>query len=159
LRDIHYLDWCLSETTRMYGPATSILLRQARTHTYIHNIPIIEGTGIKIEMLASHYNPNIYKDPFQFDPTRWSIQDAENHPFSFGGFGSGAHSCIGKQLALLSSKIIICVMLLRYDNLEVEDGEKVQMVTRGLYQPTFFRNVLTKRQQTEEERETAQRVR
>ena len=100
----------------MYGPASSILLRQATTHTYIENIPIVQGTGIKIEMLASHYNPRIYKDPFKFDPARWSSQDPDTHPFSFGGFGSGAHSCIGKQLALLTTKIVVCVMLLRYDS-------------------------------------------
>ena len=109
----------------MYGPATSILLRQAKSDTYVENIPLLKGTGIKIEMLASHYNPKIYKDPFNFDPTRWSITDPDNHPYSFGGFGSGAHSCIGKQLALLSSKLIICVFLLRYDEIRIKDADKI----------------------------------
>lgn len=27
IRSIDYLEWCLNETLRMYGPATSILLR------------------------------------------------------------------------------------------------------------------------------------
>lgn len=103
----------------MYGPATSILLREAKSDTYIENIPILKSTGIKIELLASHYNPKIYKDPFTFKPNRWSMQDPESHPYSFGGFGSGSHSCIGKQLVLISSKIIVCILLLKYDDFEI----------------------------------------
>jgi len=130
----------------MYGPATNILLRQAKTDTYIDNIPILKSTGIKIELLASHYNPKIYKDPFTFDPTRWSVQDPENHPYSFGGFGGGAHSCLGKQLALLASKLLVSVMLLRYDKVEIEEEAKIEMVCRGIYQPTPFKSILHIRQ-------------
>lgn len=96
----------------MYGPATSILLRQAKQDTYLENIPILQSTGIKIEMLASHYNNKFYTDPHVFNPYRWEHREID--PFAFGGFGGGSHSCIGKHLAMVSSKIIIAVMLLRY---------------------------------------------
>jgi cytochrome P450 len=134
----------------MYGPASSILLRQAKSDTYIDNIPLLKGTGVKIEMLASHYNPKIYKDPFKFDPARWNITGPENHPFSFGGFGSGAHSCIGKQLALLSSKVIVSVLLLRYDEIQIKEADKIEMVCRGFYQPTAFKTTLIKAQNRQE---------
>jgi hypothetical protein len=32
----------------MYGPATNILLREAAQDTFIDNIPILKGTGLKI---------------------------------------------------------------------------------------------------------------
>jgi len=40
----------------MYGPATSIMLREAAKDTYIDNVPIRKGTGIKIELMGNHYN-------------------------------------------------------------------------------------------------------
>lgn len=66
-------------------------------------------------MLASHYNPNIYKDPFKFDPLRWQDQDPD--PYKLGGFGLGPHACLGKSLALLASKIITTVLLFRYQKI------------------------------------------
>jgi cytochrome P450 len=48
VRDIEYLEWCLLETTRMYGPGSSILLREITQDAYLDNIPIVKGTGFKI---------------------------------------------------------------------------------------------------------------
>lgn len=48
IRSIEYLEWCQNETLRMYGPATSILLRETTADTYIDNLPVMSGTGIKI---------------------------------------------------------------------------------------------------------------
>lgn len=48
LRDVDYLQWCLLETTRMYGPGTGILLRQIDQDSYLDNIPVMKDTGFKI---------------------------------------------------------------------------------------------------------------
>lgn len=55
----------------MYGPATSIFLREAVTDTNIDNIPIFKGTGLKIELLPNHYNEKYFKNPLKFTPERW----------------------------------------------------------------------------------------
>ncbi len=56
LKGLRYLEWVQNEVTRMYGPATSVFLREVVQDTNIDNIPIMKGTGLKIELLPSHYN-------------------------------------------------------------------------------------------------------
>lgn len=68
LRKIEYLEWVQLETTRMYGPATSIFLREAVKDTTIDNIPILKGVGLKMELLPNHYNEKYFKNPLKFDP-------------------------------------------------------------------------------------------
>lgn len=120
----------------MYGPGTSILLREADVDTYIDNVPIMKGTGLKIEMLASHYNSKLYKEPFKFDPVRWQNKDID--PYTLGGFGLGAHACLGKSLALLASKIIAVVLLSRYEKMQIESEKVINFVFHGNYKPEPF---------------------
>ncbi len=115
IRALDYLEWCLNENLRIYGIGTSIMLREANTDFYVDNVPIMKGTGLKIEQLANHYNPSFYKDPIKFDPSRWNNHDID--PYLLGGFGYGAHACLGKSLALLLTKITTVLMLIRFDKI------------------------------------------
>jgi cytochrome P450 len=72
LKEIKYLEWVQLETPRMYGPATSIFLREAVQDTYVDNIPIFKGVGVKMELLPNHYSEKYFKNALKFDPMRWS---------------------------------------------------------------------------------------
>jgi len=69
-------------------------------------------------MLACHYNDKFYKDPYKFDPVRW--QELEPPPFTFGSFGFGPHTCMGKSLAYLITKITTVVFMLHYDRMAID---------------------------------------
>lgn len=84
--------------------------------TSVDNIPILKGTGLKIELLPNHYSEEYFDNPHKFNPLRWRNRD-ENDSYTFGGFGFGARTCLGKHLAYLSSKIVIIMMLKRYKKL------------------------------------------
>ena len=140
LKDMNYLDWCLLQTSRMYGPGTGILTRQAQKDVYIDNIPIMRDTGIRIQLLASHYNAKFYQDPLKFDPVRW--QTKEPSPFTFGNFGFGPQACLGKSLALLMAKITVTLLAIKFDRIELAPDSQISLIYRGTYQPTSFKTVL-----------------
>ena len=51
-----------------------------------------------------HHNPDIYTDPMTWDPSRFSPERAEGSevPFSFAGWGLGAHVCPGQKVRCTS---------------------------------------------------------
>lgn len=108
-----YLDYVQLETTRMYGPGTSILVRSAVKDHMLKDIPIKAGIGLSCNQIINHYSSKFYENPFEFKPERWE-QDQHNHPYSLCGFSGGPRSCIGKHLAYLESKIGLIKFVMRY---------------------------------------------
>lgn len=77
----------------------SLIERQAAVDTEISGVPIPKGTLVNVDVLGMHYNENLWKDPYKFDPERFSVGgELESHPctYSYVPFGGGARQCIGK---------------------------------------------------------------
>lgn len=55
----------------MAGPSASCFIRIAEKEVNIGRIKVLKNTGVFIESTGSHYNPEFFKDPFTFDPSRW----------------------------------------------------------------------------------------
>lgn len=63
------------------------------------NIVLEKGTGVFIPIKSIHWDEKVYKDPWIFDPKRFSEENKKDrHPFSFIPFGEGPRICIGKLL-------------------------------------------------------------
>jgi len=60
--------------------------------------------------------PELYENPLEFDPTRFSIERAEDkkHKAGYIPFGAGPHRCIGMHYAMMLIKITMFQMLRRY---------------------------------------------
>jgi cytochrome P450 len=101
LKKLTYIDWIQYETTRMYGPSNGILFRVATEDNYLKDVQITKGTLVTTQNFGCHYNPNFFKDPFEFRPERWEKECNGLHPFAFIGFSAGIRTCIGKQLAYI----------------------------------------------------------
>ena len=71
LKNLKYIDAVMKETTRIYGPANFILLRQATRDCQLDGVNIPKGTALTYNSIAIHYNEDIYPQPFQFKPERW----------------------------------------------------------------------------------------
>ena len=63
LKKLQYIDWLQNETTRYYGPGTGIIPRKVIEPHYIGGVYIQKGVNLSINSMATHYNPEIYKDP------------------------------------------------------------------------------------------------
>lgn len=123
----------------MYGPANSLLIRQTQKDTYLNNIPIRKGTYVTIQQNGNHYSQKYFPDPFVFRPERWENECNDIPKFALGGFSAGPRTCIGKNLALIESKIGLVIFMKRYKKL-ILPKEPMKMVIKFVYSPQYFRS-------------------
>jgi cytochrome P450 len=72
------------------------------------------GNPVLVHLQAIHRNPALWPDPLRFDPTRF-LQKNPPAPFTFVPFIAGPRNCLGQHLALLESKMVLSMLLQRYD--------------------------------------------
>ncbi|KAH7346358.1 cytochrome P450 [Rhexocercosporidium sp. MPI-PUGE-AT-0058] len=62
-----------------------------------------------------HNNPNIWDDPTKFNPDRWNTDKVKNrHKTSYIPFAAGQRMCIGFKFALQEVRVIISMLIYRY---------------------------------------------
>jgi len=64
-----------------------------------------------------HMNPEIWNEPDQFDPLRFTKERKEHMrcPYAYSPFGAGIHHCIGFAFAEMQIKLIMSQFLLHVD--------------------------------------------
>lgn len=115
LKEFKTLGLVMNETLRLH-PALVVMPRYVeKDFSFLgHQIP--KGSRVAISTYATHIMPEIYPNPFLFDPNRFSEERAEHKkvPFSFIPFGAGKHICIGQYFAEMEIKIIISQFVRRF---------------------------------------------
>jgi len=80
-----------------------------------------------------HLNEKFYTEPFKFDPDRFSApreEDKRGYGL-FLGWGAGRHPCTGMKVAKLEIKMILALVLSRYEyNLVNASGERTKTVPK-----------------------------
>ncbi|KZP30145.1 cytochrome P450 [Athelia psychrophila] len=76
------------------------------------NIP--RGAFILYSSADAHLNPEYYPDPLKFDPGRFDSESCQGSA-PFLAWGTGRHPCSGMKVAKFEVKMILVLMLTRYD--------------------------------------------
>ena len=125
----------LSEVLRMYPPAPALLMRTANCDHYIGKMFVRKGYIVNTIFLANNYSPKYFKDPDHFDPNRWmkteDKDEGTKNPFAYIPFSAGQRNCIGKHMALIEAKLIICSILKNY-KISLDDGFKLKMGSHSI---------------------------
>lgn len=105
----------MKEALRLCAPVPSIPRRAVRDVVYKDTL-IPKGSMVVVSPFFTHYMPEYWKNPNQFDPDRFSEERREDkvHPYAWVPFGGGAHMCIGLHFADLQVKAILHQMLQRF---------------------------------------------
>ena len=107
VHSIEYLDWVLKEVIRLCPPGHRHL-RECVDECSIDGVRFPKGTPIHILAYAMHHDPEVWPDPFKFDPERFKPDEvAKRHPFSYLPFGEGPRQCIGSRYAMMIMKILL----------------------------------------------------
>jgi cytochrome P450 len=77
----------------------------------VHNVKAGSAT-IALEITAMHRNPDLWSDPLEFKPERWLDNKAKP---GFVAFGAGARICPGMNLSLLEQRVVLSMLLRRYE--------------------------------------------
>ena len=99
LRQMSILHAATQETLRMY-PVSPMLPRTVAEPFTFAGYQLEAGDPIMMGIGVSHYDPNLYQNPYQFDPDR-CLKPREEHkqPGALAPYGLGAHTCAGAGLA------------------------------------------------------------
>lgn len=103
LNSMSYGSKVVKETLRM----SNVLLwfpRVALNDCKIEGFEIKKGWHVNIDAACIHYDPDLYKDPRQFDPSRF---DEMQKPYSFIAFGSGPRTCLGMNMAKVTMLVFL----------------------------------------------------
>ncbi|KAK2666124.1 Cytochrome P450 [Fusarium oxysporum f. sp. vasinfectum] len=125
LYSCQYLRAIIDETLRMSPPVPADLAREVEKGGIVVDGQFIpEGINVSCASYCLHYNPEIYPEPFTFDPERWIVDEKNESGVSaesvalaqsvFIPFSTGPRGCIGKNLAYLEMSLILARTVYNY---------------------------------------------
>ncbi|MBX3080318.1 MAG: cytochrome P450 [Anaerolineae bacterium] len=115
LSKLEYIYWAIDETTRI-RPSADTQLRTVTSPVKIGEYEIPSGWRLMVSGATSHFMPDVYSNPEQFDPLRYSPERGEGkNPFSIIGFGGGVHKCTGMNFAKNEMAVITSLLFQQFD--------------------------------------------
>ncbi|KAL3697147.1 hypothetical protein R1sor_011223 [Riccia sorocarpa] len=100
----------IQETIRLH-PVLLGTYRKTVTDLEYKGYYIPKGWLLSWSNQHSHYNPEYFKDPLKFDPSRWETRPA---PFTYLPFGGGPHTCLGNEFGKMSMLVYIHHLVQNY---------------------------------------------
>ncbi|KAI2794170.1 hypothetical protein POX_a00760 [Penicillium oxalicum] len=113
------IDLCFKEAIRMWVAFPMIRLNMAS-----HAVPIPgtnevvpAGSFAAYNTTEVHFNPELYPDPYKYDPNRFSEgrEEFKKEAYGFVGWGQGRHPCLGMRWARVQLNIILAYALAMYE--------------------------------------------
>lgn len=114
VQKLGYLDQVISEVLRLCSPAFN-LVRGCEEEVVYKGIRFPKGVEVNIPSYVLHRDPEVWKNPLQFNPENFSPEAKEKrNPYSFIPFGTGPRHCLGMRFALLEIKVALLKILQRF---------------------------------------------
>ncbi|GAB3718714.1 cytochrome P450 [Nocardiopsis nanhaiensis] len=101
----------VSEALRLYPPAM-VSVRYAVEGFEHHGGQVRPGDLVIFSPYATHRDPDVYREPLRFDPSRWLDKPAPTSS-QFIPFGGGKHRCLGSGLATAELTVMLARLLRR----------------------------------------------
>ncbi|KAL2521024.1 Cytochrome [Forsythia ovata] len=112
LNDFKIVGNILNETLRLYPPVV-MMVRQTSKNIKLGNLDVPANTQFNLPIAAVHHDPSIWgKDANEFNPQRFA--EPRKHLASYFPFGLGPRICVGQNLALVESKLILAMILQQF---------------------------------------------
>jgi cytochrome P450 len=121
------LDQVIDETLRMYPPAW-IGPRRSIEPFELCGVHVPGGVLVNYCSWASHHLPEVFPEPWRFDPSRFEPEAKAALPKgAYVPFGGGSRTCIGMRFGQLEIKTIARTILSRF-SLELQDPSLVPSI-------------------------------
>lgn len=108
LQHLKYLECVILETLRMY-PFVSTLNRFSKRPIDIKGYHIPQGVAVYLDIYTTMRDPDLYPDPFTFNPDRFT--EGRDSLMASLPFGVGPRQCIGMRLAMQEVKTAVIHVL------------------------------------------------
>ncbi len=134
LGQLPYTRRAFDESLRLYPPGIGIL-RTALGAGELQGHWIPKGTHILLGTYFTQRHPAFWRHPDRFDPDHFLPEQVADRPkYAYVPFGAGPHVCIGKNLALLESMMIMTAIVQRF-KVEWVAGQTVVVDPRFTLRP------------------------
>ncbi|MCO5557309.1 hypothetical protein L7F22_010870 [Adiantum nelumboides] len=110
-RKMRYTLQVIDETLRIVN-ISPMVFRKAVNDVEINGYTIPKGWHVQTWMRQVHLDPDVYVDPFAFNPDRW--ENTLPKQGAFIPFGAGAHMCPGNDFAKLEMAVFLHYATLDY---------------------------------------------
>lgn len=125
LEQLPYLGACIQEGLRLNCGVVSRLQRVSPNEALVYQDPqtlkqfiIPSGTPMSTSAYLVHTNPNIFPNPFAYQPERWL--DNPRLDRYLVSFNRGTRQCIGMNLAYAELYLVLGTLFRRYGSKEVQ---------------------------------------
>ena len=106
---LEYLNMVIKETFRLFPPVP-IIIRRMEKETELEGRVFPAGTTTIVSPLLMHKHPDLWEDPEEFNPDRWSGGFQPKFG-SYLPFLVGDRNCIGQRFAMMEAKVIVATLL------------------------------------------------
>uniref|UniRef100_A0A915ERU5 FERM N-terminal domain-containing protein n=1 Tax=Ditylenchus dipsaci TaxID=166011 RepID=A0A915ERU5_9BILA len=118
-----YMKQVINEILRLY-PVVPRFSRFCSTPIVVGGIAFTEGQTFTLPVFALHRDPRYYRNPYEFNPERFSEEENAKRPkFTFLPFGYGHRQCVGYRFSMLEMSVIIANLVKCYRFTTVKDSE------------------------------------
>jgi sterol 14-demethylase len=134
LRSLRWLDACVKESERL-RPVTHTLLRLAKQDLTVGDYTIPKGWLVVAGIALSQRLPALFPDPERYDPARYLAPRDEDQPYHVVGFGGAGHKCWAMAFANAEVKVILAMLLRRYELALVDPAAPAKVNDIGVLRP------------------------
>lgn len=121
-----YLEQVLQESMRIL-PSAALFGRQSIDTIELGGYTVPKNSLMLIATWTLHHRPDIYSQPDQFDPERFSSDRQSTIPkFAYLPFSEGPRVCIGRAFAMMQMRINLAMLLQRY-HLRLVKGYQLEL--------------------------------
>jgi len=114
LARLEYIEACLHETMRL-KPVAPFVVLEALRDTQIGDLQVPAGTMLWCAMRHDALNAQHFAEPLAFRPERWLGEAAGHGKRVATPFGAGPRMCPGRYLALTEMKMLLAMVLSRFE--------------------------------------------
>jgi cytochrome P450 len=123
LDEMPLAEMAFKEAMRLYPPVP-IIPRLAVREFEFGGYTIPANTVVAISPMATQTSSELWVDPDEFDPLRFSQENSRNrHKYAWVPFSGGAHMCLGLHFAYMQMKCFVARLLLT-SKIVVPEGYK-----------------------------------
>jgi cytochrome P450 len=114
-----YLEATIQEVMRV-RPVVPVIGRRVTVPWQLGDVVATSGSRILVGIVVTHHRPDVYPDPFRFDPERFV--DLKPSTSEWLPFGGGNRRCLGAALAMDEMRIVLGEIARRTDLAVTDDA-------------------------------------